>query len=248
MLSKNDSKYIKSLQLKKFRIKEKAFAVEGEKNVLELIHSKFHIRRIYASNNFIQTFSAQINQRGTQIEIAKESEISNSSFLKTNTIAIAIAEIPEPKPSKIGDNHILAFDNIQDPGNLGTIIRTADWYGFKNIVCSLNSVDCYNPKVIAATMGSFSRVNVHYLDLEEFIKEQDIPVYGAVLSGKNIHTISFKEKGMLLFGNESKGISEDIAKLISDEVLIPGYGGAESLNVSIATAIFCDNLRRSQNN
>lgn len=245
-MDKQTARFIKSLQQKKSRIKENLFVVEGKKNVLELINSTFKVNIIYALPTFISEHEIQIQSKNIKIEKVKGIEISSISFLKTNTIALAVAQIPERNQYEGNDNFVLTFENIQDPGNLGTIIRTADWYRFKNIVCSLNSVDCYNPKVIAATMGSFARVNVHYLDLEKFIMEQNIPVYGAFLSGENIHKVSFKEKGILLFGNESKGISDSIKKTITNRVTIKGYGKAKSLNVAIATAIFCDNLRRLQ--
>ncbi len=245
MLNKQTAKFIKSLQQKKFRTRENAFVVEGEKNVLELLHSDFNIKSVYASPKFIETHGQVFQKNDVKIENAKETEISNCSFLKTNITVLAVAEITKSAKTINTEDYILAFDNIQDPGNLGTIIRTADWYGFQNIVCSTNSVDCYNPKVIAATMGSFARVNIQYLDLEAYIKEQNLPVYGALLLGENIHTVSFQEKGILLFGNESKGISEPLKKTITHEVLIKGFGKAESLNVAIATAVFCDNLRRN---
>ena len=246
MISKREAKFIKSLHQKKFRSKEGFFVVEGEKNVIEVINSNFKIDTVYASQKFLEAHNSSFN-KSIRIEETKEAEISSASFLTTNTSALAVVHIPKSSQFESDGDYTLAFENLQDPGNLGTIIRTADWYGFKNIVCSLNSVDCYNPKVIAATMGSFARVNVHYLDLEAFIKEQKLPVYGALLSGDNIHTVPFKEKGILLFGNESKGLSETMQNLVTDKVLIKGYGGAESLNVGIATAVFCDNLRRELN-
>jgi TrmH family RNA methyltransferase len=247
MITKREAKLIKSLQLKKFRLQEGTFVVEGEKNVFELLNSSIEILKIFGSEKFIDKHQELLDSKDTNLETAKASEISTVSFLKTNTTALALAKIPKSSKFEFNKDYILAFENLQDPGNLGTIVRTADWYGFKDIICSTDSVDCFNPKVIAATMGSFARVNVHYLELDEFIKRQNLPVYGALLSGTNIHHVSFQEKGILLFGNESKGISDKLNRHITEKVLIPAFGQAESLNVSIATAVFCDNLRRTQN-
>jgi len=247
MITKREAKLIKSLQLKKFRSQEGVFVVEGEKNVFELLNSSLEIIKVFGSENFINKHAALLESENTTVESSKGSEISTISFLKTNNNALALAKIPINTPMEFDNDYVLAFENLQDPGNLGTIIRTADWYGFKNIICSQDSVDCFNPKVIAATMGSFARIKVHYVDLKAFIQNQNLPVYGALLSGKNIHQTSFKEKGILLFGNESKGISDSLKTCISEEILIPAFGQAESLNVSMATVVFCDNLRRVQN-
>ena len=247
MITKREAKLIKSLQLKKFRLQEGTFVVEGEKNVFELLNSSLEVLKIFGSEKFIYKYSDLLESENINLEPAKESEVSTTSFLKTNTTALALAKIPRDIDFESNGDYILAFENLQDPGNLGTILRTADWYGFKGIVCSSDSVDCFNPKVIAATMGSFARVNVHYVDLEQFIESRELPVYGALLSGKNIHQTTFKKDGILLFGNESKGISDKLKSHITEEVLIPAFGQAESLNVSIATAVFCDNLRRIQN-
>ena len=163
---------------------------------------------------------------------------------QSNAFALAVVSTPDLPVLNLNSGHFLAFDNIQDPGNLGTIIRIADWYGFSSIVCSHDSVDAYNPKVISASMGSFSRINVYYKDLFETIKGTKLPVYGATLSGDNIHNITFGGDGIFLFGNESQGISSKLLSLVSNQIKIPGYGQAESLNVAIATAVVCDNFRR----
>ncbi|MEO1653591.1 MAG: RNA methyltransferase, partial [Bacteroidota bacterium] len=142
--------------------------------------------------------------------------------------------------------YIIALDNIQDPGNLGSILRIADWYGISQLICSQNTVDLYNPKVISASMGSFLRIQVHYLDLYAFLREPtNPPAYAAVLGAKNLHQLNFSPKGgILIMGNESKGIGEALKKLPLEKISIPSFGQAESLNVAMATAVICDNLRR----
>ena len=141
-------------------------------------------------------------------------------------------------------NYTVILDGIRDPGNLGTIIRTCDWYGIKNIVCSKDSVDLYNPKVIQSSMGSFSRVNVFYRDLEEFFTENDLFVYGTILNSKDYHDIKFNKKGVLLFGNESKGVSSDLYKYINKKISIYGNGKAESLNLAISSALILDKVKK----
>lgn len=243
MISIRDSKFIKSLHLKKFRVIENAFIVEGAKNVLELLLSDLEIRAFYATESFIAKYSSQIDTRQNLLQKVTESDLKKVGTFTNNNAAIAIVTIPTYAPIDISQSSILAFDRIKDPGNLGTVIRIADWYGFKDIVCSPESVDCYNAKVISATMGSFTRVKVHYSDLETLIKASPM-VYGTTLQGTNMHDIPFESPAVILFGNESTGIEESLKKHINQEVKIMGYGVAESLNVAVSTAIFCDNYRR----
>lgn len=244
MLTKNDAKLIKSLQLKKFRTKEQAFILEGAKNVLELLSTDFQILNLYVTPAFFSEHKLALEASRLVPNIVGEKELQAIGTFKSNNAALALVKMPQSQNVPDLNDHILAFENLQDPGNLGTIIRTADWYGFKQIVCSDDSVDLYNPKVISATMGSYSRVKVCYLDLQEFIARAKLPLYGTTLQGKNLHDASFDGSGIFLFGNESKGISDDLRSNLDHQLKIQGYGGAESLNVAVATAVLCDNLRR----
>jgi RNA methyltransferase, TrmH family len=204
----------------------------------------------------------------TKYEIATQEELEKNGSLESNDSAIAIVKIPSACPVKStsyltgvipaqagiqesgidsirerNDNIeiILALDEIKDPGNLGTIIRIADWYGIKKIIASNDTVDFYNPKVISATKGSFTRVQIFYTDLAETLPKIGLPIFGTFMKGENVHTFDFPKSGILIMGNESKGISEKIEKLITKKITIPSFGKAESLNVSIATAIVLDN-------
>ena len=170
--------------------------------------------------------------------------MSSIGNLKSNSDAIAIVEMKDNLRKIKFYNYTVILDGIRDPGNLGTIIRTCDWYGIKNIVCSKDSVDLYNPKVIQSSMGSFSRVNVFYRDLEEFFTENDLFVYGTILNSKDYHEIKFNKKGVLLFGNESKGVSSDLYKYINKKISIYGNGKAESLNLAISSALILDKVKK----
>lgn len=162
---------------------------------------------------------------------------------------MALVHIPEQKELQVQDyknQHTLVLDDIQDPGNLGTIIRTAEWFGFQQIICSIGTVDAYNPKVVQATMGSLSRIQIHYIDLKSFIKEVKIPVYGALLDGDSIYETDWTHEGLIILGNEGNGISEEIIELVDQPVTIPRIGEAESLNVAVATTIFCSEIARTK--
>jgi len=246
MFSKNKAKFIKSLQIKKFRNEYKNFLVEGAKSTLELIHSDFIIEDLFVSEQFLSEHKSDLQNRQLNYEVIKESDLSAISSFTTNNAAIAVVKMKENTPLTIHKNEwALGLDSIKDPGNLGTIIRIADWYGIKKIICSYSTVDVYNPKVISATMGSFTRVLCCYGDLEEYIKNLTIPILGADLDGENAHHMTFPKGGLLVLGNESDGLSEAIKKNLTNKVHIPKYGGAESLNVAVATAILCDNIKRT---
>lgn len=242
MISNRESKFIKSLQLKKFRQLENQFVVEGAKNVLELLKSDLEVIKVYATADFLAKHPEVFSNDSEILTEVKESDLKKAGSFTTNNAGLAVVQIPEPKPIDSSES-ILAFDRIKDPGNLGTVIRIADWYGFSQIVCSPESVDCYNPKVISATMGSFARVRVHYTDLAELLGNAD-HVYGTTLQGDNIHELKFQEPAVVVFGNESEGLAANLKQHLTQEVYIPGYGGAESLNVAVSTAVFCDNFRR----
>ncbi|MEQ6119528.1 RNA methyltransferase [Reichenbachiella sp. MALMAid0571] len=244
MITNKDAKFIKSLQLKKYRIREKAFVVEGEKNVQELLNSKLKINNLLITEDFLSRNQELINKCQRPFELVTEKDLVKTGSFQSNAFALAVVSTPILPALHLNYGHFLAFDNIQNPGNLGTIIRIADWYGFSSILCSKDSVDAYNPKVISASMGSFTRINVYYENLHEIIQKTKLPVYGATLSGNNVHDITFGGDGIFLFGNESQGISPKLLSLITNQIKIPGYGQAESLNVAIATAVVCDNFRR----
>jgi len=246
MLSKKWLKFIKSLQLKKFRKENGAFLVEGAKSVLELMQSGFRIRVLFATQEFYQSSIRLANAQGFPIEIVTQEELEAAGVFRTNNACLAIADICANEALFAEENeYVLVLDEVKDPGNVGTIIRVADWYGIRKMVCSTDTADLYNPKVITASMGSFTRVRLYYCDLKEYLSGQaDRPVYGAFLHGENLHHTRFEPGGYIVMGNESHGIGEDLQSLISHKITIPRFGGAESLNVGIATAIICDNLRK----
>ncbi|MBA6410034.1 RNA methyltransferase [Pseudoalteromonas sp. 5Ae-yellow] len=241
MISKNQLKLIRQLGQKKYRKQYNQYLVQGEKNVLELLNSPLNAVNIFATNEFINAYQGEY-QHANFIE-ADEETLTKASTLVSNNAAIAIVDMPNaelPKASGL----ILALDGVSDPGNLGTIIRVADWYGIKHIVTSTDSADAYNPKTISATMGSFVRVSVSQVDLPDYLRSLKLPVYGAFLDGQSVHKTQFTDSGVLLMGSESHGIREQCAKLVSDKITIPAFGGAESLNVAMATGIILDNFKR----
>ncbi|MCM2302254.1 MAG: RNA methyltransferase [Flavobacteriaceae bacterium] len=240
MLSKNNIKLIKSLEHKKYRIQHQLFVVEGQKSVLEFLKSNFQLEKIFTIKDDFKTDLAD------KIEIITEEELKKISFVKTPNQVLAIFKIPSIK--KIEDhNLILALDSINDPGNLGTIIRLCDWFGIEQIICSKDTVDCYNPKVVQSTMGSLARVQLFYTDLNEFISSYNGPIYGTFIEGKNIYNIELPKKALVVMGNEANGISPEIEKLITQKISIPAFGKhqeTESLNVATATAIILSEFRR----
>jgi len=244
--TKNQAKLIKSLHEKKNRVELGLFLVEGEKSVSELLNSNFEIDLLLTTEKFFEEFGEKIRERSKTFEIVNQDEIEKVGTLETNNSGLAVVKQKTNKLPEIKNNEIvLTLDEIKDPGNLGTIIRIADWYGIKNLIASKETVDFYNPKVITATKGSFSRVNIFYTDLKDFLLKTNLPILGAFLKGENIHEIKFPSNGILLMGNESNGISKEIEKLITKKITIPSYGKAESLNVAIATAIIIDNWKRN---
>jgi RNA methyltransferase, TrmH family len=245
MLSKSQISFLKSLQQKKFRSEHGVFLVEGHKSVNEFIDSDYQVETIYHTYNFeanLLKLSRKINFQGISLN-----DLEKISSLKTPQDVVAQVKIPAWPPlnnSILQKKFSIVLDGVQDPGNMGTIIRTADWFGIKNIICSADTVDVYNPKVVQATMGSLSRINVHYTDLEKFLSKIQLPVFGAMLDGSNIYTTDFGHEGLIVMGNEGNGVRPEIQKLIGHAVTIPRFGKAESLNVGVATAIFCAEIGR----
>ncbi|AYM87082.1 RNA methyltransferase [Pseudoalteromonas agarivorans] len=241
MISKNQLKLIRQLGQKKYRKQYNQYLVQGEKNVLELLNSPLKAVDIFATQAFINTHQNQFPE--VDFTPAEEESLTKASTLVSNNAAIAVVDMPKADlPNNTG--LILALDGVSDPGNLGTIIRVADWYGIKHIVTSTDSADAYNPKTISATMGSFVRVSVSQVELPEYLQTLNMPIYGAFLDGQSVHTTDLSAKGVLLMGSESHGIREQCAKLVSDKITIPAFGEAESLNVAMATGIILDNFKR----
>ncbi|MCW3101687.1 MAG: hypothetical protein JWO09_127 [Bacteroidetes bacterium] len=256
MLSKNQIKFVNSLRQKKYREEHNLFIAEGAKIVPELLASGIKVKQVFATSAFLRQH--QLDAAIERFEI-KEAELERISTLMTPNEALALCEIPayELDANALKDNLTLVLDEIKDPGNMGTIIRIADWFGIGNIVCSPTSVDVFNPKVVQATMGSIARIKIHFLELAAFIEEQKkvnaVPVFGALLEGESIYSKQLPSKGLIVIGNESKGISEELQQLITDRISIPSFshfsqsgGEAESLNAAIATAIICSEFRRGQ--
>ncbi len=246
MLSKNKAKFIKSLQDKKYRNENSLFLVEGAKSTIELLQSDFKIKELYCSEKFSIEHEKSLLKSKVVYETISEKELNSISSLTTNNACVAVVHQKEQTVFKANENEwVIVLDTIQDPGNLGTIIRIADWYGIFKIICSETTADFYNPKVISATMGSFTRVSLYYENIESALNKTALPIYTAHLNGDNLHQVVFPKGGFLIMGNESSGISESIMKLTTKSIKIPRYGKAESLNVATATAIICDAIRRS---
>jgi len=233
MISKNEIKYIQSLSQKKTRDEEGMFIAEGTKMVNELLQSNIVVEKIYATEEWIGEHRQQANIIKVQPEELKK--ISNQS---TPNQVVALVEKKKLRSEPLLKNKItLVLDGIQDPGNLGTIIRIADWFGVDQIVASTDTADLYNPKVVQSTMGSIIRANVWYKDLEGWLNKVDVEVYGALLNGKDIFSFQNISEGILIVGNEAKGIRENILPFVQHAVTIPKKGAAESLNAAVATGI-----------
>jgi RNA methyltransferase, TrmH family len=254
MLLKNQIKFINSLKQKKFREEHGLFIAEGNKIVTELLNSAISVKQIFAVSDFFA--EKKINPKIECFEI-KAAELERISALTTPNGILAVCEIPRYKftASDFEKKLTLVLDDIKDPGNLGTIIRIADWFGIETIVCSNESADAFNPKVVQATMGSIARVKIHNLDLIEFFKVEgpklNVKCFGAVLGGENIYSKQLPPHGIVVIGNESKGISKDVLPFITNKISIPSFshytqnkGEAESLNAAIATSIICSEFRR----
>lgn len=254
MLLKNQIKYINSLRQKKHREEHGLFVAEGNKMVEELLASEITVKQIFAIPGFFQRCDEKALIGVECIEV-KGLELERISGLHSPNQVIAVCEIPGRSLNVDGlcTELTLVLDDIRDPGNLGTIIRIADWFGIENIICSNETVDVYNPKVVQSTMGSIARIKIHYVDLPSFFEnlKQKNPatcIYGAVLNGENVFTEELVPKGFIVIGNESNGISNDLLPYISHKISIPSYAkgaSAESLNAAIATAIICAEFRRS---
>ena len=251
MFSKNQLKYIQSLHQKKFRQQHGAFLVEGAKSVQEVLQSDFQTELVIATEAFYKENVRLTERQRTPVEIVSSAELERAGTLESNNAALAVVKTKENHPLLAAPNEIaLILDDIRDPGNLGTILRIADWYGVRKILCSETTADVYNPKVISASKGSFTRVNWWYGNVADVLRQSEgesvgkLAVYGAFLDGDDVHKLAFSKSGYLVMGNESNGIRPEMAQYVTQRVTIPRYGDAESLNVGIATAILLDNIRR----
>ena len=240
MVSKNQIKLITSLQQKKYRKQEQLFFVEGIKGVQELLDSNFELYELFT----IKSDFTAIDKN--KIHTITEAELKKISALTTPNSCLAVFKIPKAL-SYADKGLIIALDDVRDPGNLGTIIRLCDWFGITTLFCSEETVDVYNPKVVQATMGSISRVNVVYGDLKHFLKQTKLPIYGTFMDGKNIYNEELPADGIIVMGNEANGISNTIENLITTRIAIPRFGAnhsTESLNVATATAIVLSEFMR----
>lgn len=256
MISKNQIKFVKSLKQKKFILENKLFIAEGTKIVPELLNSNIVVKQVYGSSDFFR--KVVIDKDVERFEI-KANELERISSLTNPNEVLAVCEVPRRnfKEDAFKDKLTLVLDDIKDPGNLGTIIRIADWFGIESIICSEETAYAFNPKVVQATMGSIARVELHYKNLNDFFSSESFPkgdmqTFGALLDGENIYSKKLPANGFIVMGNESNGISEVLLPHISDKILIPSYshikaasgGEAESLNAAIATSIICSEFRR----
>jgi RNA methyltransferase, TrmH family len=246
MISKARVKYIKSLQVKKYRREEQLFLVEGAKSVEELLRSDYVVTWVAATESFQQSHTKLLKARALELVTTSDTQLADIGTLQSNNGALAVAQMKaNTAPLRQPGELIVVLDDIRDPGNLGTIIRTADWYGIKNIIASEETADFYNPKTISATMGSFCRMNIYYAVLEQYLSSVSGLTYGAYLQGENIHQKTLLKKGgHLVIGNESRGIAAELEKFIQHKITIPAFGLAESLNAGVATGIILDNFRR----
>jgi TrmH family RNA methyltransferase len=243
MISKGTIRYIKSLQLKKYRNKAQSFLVEGTKSVLELLASRYQVTHLIGTETFFEDNDGLPAKLNGMVATVKEKQLGAISSLKANDSVLAVARyLPETPFTLEADEYCIALDRVRDPGNLGAIIRIADWYGITKLACSTDCADFYNPKVIQASMGSFTRIAAYYGELKSLLAGHK--VYGTALQGENVHKLEFSKGGIILVGNEAQGISEDLNTLVSTWISIPRFGAAESLNAAIATAVVCDNLLR----
>ena len=249
-ISKNKIKFIRSLEQKKVRREERVFLAEGPKLTADLL-GHFRCRYLAATDDWLASHNSI---EADEIDTATIDEIARASLLKTPQDVIAIFDQREEKTdiTVIEKQLCLALDDVQDPGNLGTIIRIADWFGIEHIFCSTNTVDVYSPKVVQATMGALSRVHLHYVSLTELIGKlnKNVPIYGTLLDGTNIYTQELSTTGLIVMGNEGNGITAEVRQLINRKLYIPNYpegrDTSESLNVAIATAVTCAEFRRKE--
>ncbi len=241
MVSKNQIKTITGLQQKKYRKQHKLFFAEGIKVVQELLNSNFELHQLFTTQDIFKGIPKE------KTEVITEAELKKISALNTPQVCLALFVMPDEKPVP-GNGLIMALDDIRDPGNLGTIIRLCDWFGISHLVCSDQCVDVYNPKVVQATMGSLTRVNVVYTSLEDYLSKTRLPVFGTFMDGDAIYGETLPQEGIIIMGNEANGISEAVEAMVNHRISIPRFGDlqqTESLNVATAAAIILSEFRRN---
>ncbi len=257
MISKSKGKLIKSLIHKKYRLQQKLFVVEGEKMIRELLEGTDQdismVEEIIATGKWMKEHENLLQESGVIFTDATEKELRDVSSLITPQPVLALIRIPETILDNVAlsDETVLGLDAIRDPGNLGTIVRTADWFGIRHILCTPDSVDLFNPKVVQATMGAMFRVKVHYVELEPLLSDlskQGKPIFGTFLEGENIYKTELGNKALILFGNESKGLSSRYDPYLTSRISIPTFAGAlagsESLNLAASVAVVCSEVKR----
>ena len=243
MITRNQIKFVKSLHQKKYRYLHRCFIVESSKNVLEIINSNYEVKFLFATKKWLKSNKILLNEG---VFLVTENDLKRVTCLKNPSDVLAVVKIPDAINNFNFSGINVALDSINDPGNFGTILRTCDWFGIKNIYCSKNCVDLFNPKVVQSSMGSISRVNVFYTDLFSMINkiDQKVHTYATVLDGKDLNNSKLNPNSLLIFGNESKGISDDILDLVNNKVTISKKGIADSLNVSVSVGVilnkFCN--------
>lgn len=244
MLSNNVIKVIASLGSKKHRQKYNLFIVEGVKNVGEVIKSSIKVKELFLTEDLWP------EEKTIKKTIIEEKELKKISYLTTPNLVLALCELPNNPKLDTFDGLALALDDIRDPGNLGTIIRLADWFGIEHVLCTKESVDLYNPKVIMSTMGSFSRVKVHYIDLVDYLSKYKGNIFGTFMEGESIYSSELPQNGILVMGNEANGISKEVEKLTTHKISIPFFGmngSTESLNVAVATSVILGEFKSQIN-
>ncbi len=240
-LSKAKIKYVQSLRIKKIRQTFRQFIVEGHKSIDELLHSDWEISELFCLNDF-----SPLPSYHGPLHMISRAEMERLSEHKSIPSVLAIVREKSFPVMDYTNGLHLVLDGIQDPGNLGTMVRIADWYALDSVLCSPDCADIYNAKAIAGSMGSFVRIPVHYQSLEDVFKDSPLPVYAAVMEGENVHRMHLKTPGFILIGNEGHGIRPELLQLPHRPVSIPRFGDAESLNAGIAAAILCDHFRRQE--
>ncbi len=251
MLSKNSISFFKSLHQKKYRQQRQLFIVEGEKPLAELWKSSdWEVVFWGFRQDFATRYEVELATYGIAYEILTADELHQLTTLEYQQAGIAVVKMSTNEPLKpLPATYTIVLDNIQDPGNLGTVLRLADWYGFSQLVCSMNCVEVYNPKTIGASMGSFLRVKTFYTDLPAYLEQyKELPVLGALMEGENLHKAVLPTAGFLVLGNEGHGISAEVMPYLQKPLTIPRFGQAESLNVAMATAVFLDRLAQIVHN
>jgi TrmH family RNA methyltransferase len=248
MLTKNTIKQIASLRQQKFRKELGLFVVEGRKMTEELLRSSFEMVGLYATEAFLTDYPAF-----AEAETVSEVQMQQMSGQDTPPGILAVVRIPKQDEIKVSSQIVLALDGIANPGNMGTLIRTAEWFGIQDVVCSSDCVELWNPKVVQATMGAIARVKVYYTDLPTFLstmRQRQVPVYGTFLEGENIYQSNLSPHGIIVMGNEGRGISDAVRQQVTHKLFIPPYPAdaltSESLNVGIATAITVSEFRKRE--